>query len=875
MTRPPRATYRVQLHAGFTFDDAREVVPYLARLGISHLYTSPILQSAPGSTHGYDVIDHSRVNDELGGDEGLGRLTDTLRAHRMGLVVDIVPNHMAIVEGNRWWWDVLEHGPASRYAGHFDVDWDPPEARLRNVILLPILADHYGRVLEGGGIRLVRRGGRLAVEAADRELPLDPRSAGPMVVEAAAGAGMDELAFIGAAMGELPPSTSDDQDDRARRQRDADVLGARLAELARDAVVARALDGAVGRINADPDRLDALLEEQNYRLALWRTAARDLGYRRFFDVDELIGLRMEEDGVFADTHGLILEWLAEGRIDGVRIDHPDGLRDPAGYFARLRAAAPQAWIVAEKILETDEALPADWPIDGTTGYRFANLSTGALVQRAGERAFDELWAAHADAGPGWDEVVADARREVLSELLGSDVGRLTELFLAVCEANRRYRDFTRHELHHALREVAAAIPVYRTYLRAGDRHRPDDDLARIDRAVALATDRRPELDPELFEFLGRILRLEVPGALADELAMRFQQLTPAAMAKGVEDTAFYRHHRLVALNEVGGDPARFGTSLDEFHAAMADEQGRWPHAMLALSTHDTKRSADVRARLAMLPNDPPVWDDAVTRLEAASEAHRTGPQLPTDADAYLFFQIVVGAWPIDADRAATYMAKASHEAKLQTSWTDPSTEYDEALDRFVRGALGDVAFREAAADIVATLADASRRAALAQLALQLTAPGVPDTYQGSELWDLSLVDPDNRRPVDYEARADLLADVPSLSAGEAWARADEGVPKIWLMQRALELRRRLPAAFGGAYHPMLAAGPGAGAVVAYRRGDEVMTVVALRPEPAGGPTTLDLPEGSWRDLDGATWNGAVNLAELLAPLGLAILERVA
>ncbi len=865
----------MQLHPGFTFDDAAAVVPYLARLGISHLYTSPILQAARGSTHGYDVIDHSRVNDELGGDEGLGRLTDALRAEGMGLVVDIVPNHMAIVAGNRWWWDVLEHGPASRYAGHFDVDWEPPEARLRNVILLPILADHYGRVLEGGGIRLVRRGGRLAIEAADRELPLDPRSAGPVVVDAAAGAGMDELAFIGAAMGELPPSTSEDRDDLARRQRDADVLGARLAELARDPVVERALDGAVDRVNADPDRLDALLEEQNYRLALWRTAARDLGYRRFFDVDELIGLRMEEDGVFADTHGLILEWLADGRIDGLRVDHPDGLRDPAGYFARLRAAAPQAWIVAEKILEADEALPADWPIDGTTGYRFANLATGALVDRAGEPELDELWAAHADAGPAWDDVVADARREVLSELLGSDVSRLVELFLAVCEANRRYRDFTRHEIHHALREVAAAIPVYRTYLRARDRHRSDVDLARIDGAIAVAAERRPELDPELFGFLGRILRLEVPGALADELAMRFQQLTPAAMAKGVEDTAFYRHHRLVALNEVGGDPGRFGTRVPEFHAAMTEERGRWPCAMLALSTHDTKRSADVRARLAMLPNDPLAWDDAVARLEAASEGHRTGPQLPTDADAYLFFQIVVGAWPIDADRAATYMAKASHEAKLRTSWTDPSTEYDEALDRFVRGAVEEVAFREVAADVVAALADASRRAALAQLTLQLTAPGVPDAYQGSELWDLSLVDPDNRRPVDYELRARLLERVPSLSAAEAWARADEGVPKIWLLQRALELRRRLPAACGGAYHPMVAAGPGADAVVAYRRGDEVVTVVNVRPGRPGMSATLELPEGRWRDRDGATWSGAVSVADLLVPLGVSILERVA
>ena len=866
----PRATYRVQLHAGFTFDDAVAVVPYLARLGISHLYTSPVLQAAPGSTHGYDVIDHSRVNAELGGEEGFERLTDALRAHDMGLVVDVVPNHMAIVEGNRWWWDVLEHGPASRYAGHFDVDWDPPESRLRNVILLPILGDHYGRVLEAGEIRLARREGRLLVEVPDRALPVDPRTMGGLVAEAAAAAGSDELGFIGAALDELPPSTSADPADVTRRQRDAEVLGTRLDELVADPGLARAIDEVVAAVNADADRLDALLEEQNYRLALWRAASRDLGYRRFFDIDELIGLRMEDETVFADTHGLVLEWLADGRVDGLRIDHPDGLRDPAGYLRRLRDAAPEAWIVAEKILEADEPLPADWPIDGTTGYRFANLATGVLVDPAGERALDELWAEHADAGPAWEAIVTESRAEVLSAVLGSDVNRLTDLFLAVCEANRRYRDFTRHELHHALREVAAALPVYRTYLRARDRHRPERDLALITGAAARAAEGRPDLDPDLFAYLGRILRLEEQGRLAEELAMRFQQLTPAAMAKGVEDTAFYRHHRLVALNEVGGDPGRFGTSTDDFHAAMAAIDEHWPSAMLALSTHDTKRSADVRARLALLAADPVGWADAVARLEAAAAAHRSGPEAPTDADAYLLFQVAVGAWPIDAERAAAYVEKASREAKLRSSWTDPDPEYDAALERFVRGALGDRAFTDAVRDAVTSLLPASRRAALAQVTLQLTAPGVADTYQGSELWELSLVDPDNRRPVDYELRARLLDEVGSLTAADAWARADEGMPKLWLLSRVLDLRRRRPEAFAASYRP-LSAGGGA---LAFARGEQLVTVVSTRPL-GSGPGVLDLPAGRWRDLDGAEWDGEVELRKLLEPLGVAVLERSA
>ncbi len=870
----PRATYRVQLHAGFTFDDVTAVVPYLARLGISHLYTSPILQATPGSTHGYDVIDHSRVNVELGGEGGFRRLTDALRAHGMGLIVDIVPNHMAIAEGNRWWWDVLEHGPASRYAGHFDVDWDPPESRLRNVILLPILGDHYGRILEAGEIRLARRGGRPVVEVADRALPVDPRTAGGLVADAAVRARSDELAFIGTALGELPPSTSSDAVDLARRQRDAEVLGARLDELAGDATLAGAMDAAIAAVNADPDRLDALLEDQNYRLALWRSASRDLGYRRFFDIDELIGLRMEDERVFADTHELVLAWLAEGRVDGVRIDHPDGLRDPAGYFAQLRGAAPEAWIVAEKILERDEALPTDWPIDGTTGYRFANLATGMLVDPRAETVLDGLWAARADAGPGWDEIVAAARAEVLSAVLGSDVNRLTELFLAVCEANRRYRDFTRHELHHALREVAAALPVYRTYLRVRDRHRPEHDLALIDGAVATATDRRPDLDPELFAFLGRVLRLEVPGGLADELAMRFQQLTPAAMAKGVEDTAFYRHHRLVALNEVGGDPGHVGTASDALQAAMVDAHARWPAAMLALSTHDTKRSADLRARLALLAQDPDAWGAAVGRLEAAIAAHRSGPDCPTDADTYLFLQTVVGAWPIDAERAARYLEKASREAKLRTSWTDPDPDYDAALDRFVRGALGDSGFVAVVRDVVDGLVPAGRRAALAQLALQLTAPGVPDTYQGSELWELTLVDPDNRRPVDYDLRAGLLDEVAAASAVDAWDRADEGLPKLWLLHRTLDLRRRRPEAFAGDHRPLA----GDERVVAFGRGAELVVVIGVRPrrvEVEGWRgAMLDLPDGRWRDLDNVEWTDRVSLAELLDPLGATVLERV-
>ena len=808
MTFPPRATYRVQLNAGFTFDDARAIVPYLAGLGVSHLYCSPVLQAAAGSTHGYDIVDHSRVSAQLGGEDGFERLTDALRAHDMGLVLDVVPNHMAIGAENARWWDVLRHGPDSRYARYFDIDWDPP------VIVLPVLSDDLERVLSAREIRVIRDEAGLLVAHGDDRFPLDPRTV----------------------------ETSDD----------------------------------IAALNA-PDRLAALLDAQHYRLASWRSAETDLNYRRFFDINGLIGLRIEEPDVFRDTHALILGWVTEGRVDGLRIDHPDGLRDPAAYLTRVRAAAPDAWIVVEKILTADEPLPAGWPVDGTTGYRFANLATGLLVDPAGEPGMESAWAAVADVGPDWEMIAGDARREVLASILGSDVNRLTKLFVAACDAHGH--ECSRSGARDGLLEVAAAIGVYRTYVRPG--LVPARDAGLIDAAVALATKRRPDLEPELLAFLGRILRLEIDGARAVDLAMRFQQLTPAAMAKGVEDTAIYRHHWLVALNEVGGDPGRFGAPVEEFHRAMLGAHEAWPLAMLALSTHDTKRSADLRARLALISEDPDGWNVAAARLAAAAAPHRAGPELPTASDAYLFFQVLVGAWPIDGERAAAYMDKASRSASLHTSWTAPDAGYDGALAAFVRGCLADPAFVEVVEATVEPLVEPGWRAALVQQALQLTAAGVPDLYQGSELWDLTLVDPDNRRSVDYDLRRRLLDETRTLTAAQAWERRDEGIAKLWLIGRALDIRSRRPMAFGraGEYRPLVAEGERSDAVVAFVRGDEVVTVVPRLIRRIGrlgwGDTTLELPPGRWHALDGTAHEGARRVDGLLDAFPVAILERSA
>ena len=819
----PRATYRVQLHAGFTFADATAVVPYLARLGISHLYASPILRARAGSMHGYDVVDHEAVNEELGGEDGFRQLTDALRAHHMGLVLDIVPNHMAINdERNRWWWDVLQHGRSSRYAEFFDVDWDPADPLLRDRVLLPVLPDDLDAVLRSGGVRVARRGDGLVVDHGGGIVPLDPRTAGPL-----------------------------------------------------DAVD---LDRRAEALNADPSALGDLLEAQAYRLASWRASASDLNYRRFFDVNDLIGLRVERPEVFEATHRRVQEWVREGRVQGLRIDHPDGLRDPAGYFDRLRAEVGDAWIVVEKILHADERLPDDWPVDGTTGYEFAARSTGLLVDRSGERGLDARWREVAGDAADWEAVVREARATVLRDLLGSDVNRLTRRFVAVARSDPRYAALTPDALCDAIRAVAAAIPVYRTYVRDEDRHVAEEDARRIGVAVALARSLAPELDPAALELLAAVLCLEVPGPDAAELAMRFQQLTPAAMAKGVEDTAFYRYGRLLALNEVGGDPGRFGIEADAFHAVMASAAGRQPAGMLALTTHDTKRSADVRARLALLSEDPAGWSAAARELARLAEPHRSGDDGPSDADLELLLQTLVGAWPIDVERAVAYLAKATREAKLRTSWTDPDPAYDAAVERLVRGVLGDRSFVGALERVVAPLVEPGRRAALAQLAMQLTAPGVPDVYQGTELWELSLVDPDNRRPVDYERRRSLLERVASLTAPAAWATADEGVPKLWLLGRLLELRRRRPEPFAGAYRPLAAEGSQADALVAFVRGEEVVTVAPIRAwrvaRAGWGDTDLELPAGRWRGLDGAGREGRVAVAELLDRFPVAVLERV-
>ena len=795
----PRATYRVQLNAGFTFDDAAAAVPYLADLGVSHLYCSPYLQAAAGSTHGYDVVDHRRLNEELGGAGGHRRLMEALASAGMGHVLDIVPNHMAIAgRENAWWWDVLEDGPSSRYAAHFDIDWDPPERRLTTKVLVPILGDHYGRVLEAGELTLERDGGSVTVRYHDAEAPVSPRTLDDLLARAAERTASDELASLATAFGRLPHALATDRASVAERHRDKEVLRDRLAALlAEHDELAVAVDDELKAINEDADLLDALLARQNYRLAYWRTAGRELDYRRFFDITSLVALRAEDEEVFDESHGLVLDLVTAGEVSGLRVDHIDGLRDPAAYLERLRAAAgPGAYLVVEKILEGDERVPPAWPVDGTTGYDFLAQVNALLVDPSAEERLTATYARFTGEDAPFEDIALAAKHEVMRTVLAADIERLTELFVLVAEGNRRHRDYTRSQLRDALRETIAGFGVYRTYVRPGASPSVTD-VEIVEAATARAAARRSDLEPELFRFLRDILLLEYDGSHEQELAVRFQQVTSPVMAKAVEDTSFYRYHRFVALNEVGGNPGRFGMSAGEFHRRRAESAAT---SMLGTSTHDTKRSEDVRARLACLSEIPDAWEERVWRWAHENERHRVGGW-PDRNTEYLVYQTVVGAWPLTPARALSYVEKAAKEAKVHTSWIDPVPDYDDALASFTEAIFADAAFT---ADVEAFLAEhdliaAGRRNSLVQVALKLTCPGVPDIYQGTELWDLSLVDPDNRRPVNYRLRARLLHEVRELDAATVAARlqdpADPGTPKLWLVDRLLRLRVDHPDLF--------------------------------------------------------------------------------
>lgn len=816
----PRATYRFQFNETFPLSRARDLVPYLRELGISHVYASPLFKARPHSSHGYDTCDFNQLNPELGTEADLKELVETLKANQMGLVLDIVPNHMGIGgPENHWWWDVLAHGPESPYAKYFDIDWSSPDPRLRGKVLAPVLGDRYHHVLARHEIK-IEAGHGLAplLRYGDNVFPINEPS--------------------------LKTVKSDPEE-----------------------------------LNENPAALNALIERQFYRLAWFGRGDGEVNYRRFFNIASLPGLCMEDEQVFNQAFGLAKQWLQRGWLDGLRVDHPDGLRDPEQFLRRLKGIAPRAWITVEKILEDGETLPSSWPVAGTTGYDFLNCVGGLFIDPQGERPLTDLYFLAGGSPTGYETVAREKKRLVLRQLLGAEVDRLTNLLLRIAANGWRYCDFTRAELSGALIEVISCFSVYRTYVRASNWPVNETDARRVQSAVEEARRGRAELPPEIFEFLSNLLLLGQQGVVEEEFVARFQQVSASAMAKGVEDTTFYCYNRFIGLNEVGGNPGRFGTSIDDFHQFCRRQQMHWSNTMLGTSTHDTKRSEDVRARLALLSEIPQEWRNAVGRWAAMNKVYRK-QNWPDHNAEYHYYQTLVGAWPLSVPRVQAYMEKASREAKEYTKWTEPNEAYDSALRDFVKLTLADARFVADLENFVKPLVKFGWINSLSQTLLKLTAPGVPDIYQGTEMWDLSLVDPDNRRPVDFNLRKKMIDKAAALSAEASWAEWESGLPKLWLIRRVLGLRARRPELFAPSakYEALYAEGAKSAHVVAFKRGEKL---IALAPRLVIGlngdwqDTKLELPEGAWRnELTGETIaKKSAPLADLLWQFPVALLVR--
>jgi (1->4)-alpha-D-glucan 1-alpha-D-glucosylmutase len=884
----PRATYRLQFNREFTFADAQRLVPYLADLGISHLYASPWLKARAGSLHGYDIIDHNAFNPEVGSPEDFDRLSDALARHGLGHILDFVPNHMGIAQAdNQWWLDVLEWGRASPYADYFDIDWKPTDPRLRNKVLLPFLGDHYGHVLEAGGLqpRFDADGGTFSVWYYEHRFPLAPRDYAVLIRAGAAATGAPiELTTLAEQCAGLsvPPTASARRVAGVRHR--ADELKMRLKTLAAGDPAARAVLAAGVEILAgrpgEPASfkpLHRLLERQAYRLAYWRVAADEINYRRFFDINDLAGIRIENPALFDVAHRLVARLLAEGKLSGLRIDHIDGLFDPREYCRRLEALVDRPFYVSvEKILAHHEHL-RDWPVAGTTGYDFMNQVNDFLVDPAGEDAMTRAYREFIGRNVDFDDLVYRARIRVIDTKLSSELHVLARDLNRLAERDWSTRDYTLESLTAALRQVVACFPVYRTYVDA--RGASADDRRDIGWAVARARQRWEAADESIFDFIEAALTTDLADQRGNSrargritrFAMRFQQYTSPVMAKGFEDTALYRYNRLIGLNEVGGDPDQFGSSPAAFHHANIERAKHWPSAQLATATHDSKRGGDARARLAVLASMPERWSEHAQNWARYNQRKKTdidGQAAPDRNDEYLLYQTLVSAWPpalLDAEgnreaggdfaeRVQRCMNKAIREAKRHSSWTNANDAYEQAMAEFIARVLDPDAsplfmadFKPFAREVAELGVDMS----LVQLALTLTCPGVPDVYQGGELWDLNLVDPDNRRAVDFKLRAHCLDKVKRAGRLRGAERVSavramrenwrDGQIKLFVLRELLMLRRRYAALFDkGGYEALKVTGPRAERVLAFAREYQDRRIVIAVARPAAEAMT-------WRD----------------------------
>lgn len=936
----PRATARLQLHKDFDFDRAAEVVPYYAALGVSHIYASPVLTARSGSTHGYDIVDPTRINPELGGDEGLRRLVAAIRAAGMGLILDIVPNHMGVGPENPWWQHVLEWGQASPYAQWFDIDWHPADETLHGKVMAPFLGQPYGDALAAGEITLQYDArGKFFVAYYAHAFPVTP-AAYAAILRAADSERLVPV-IVAFEEGSNEDGPQDDASNSVTQQNANSGFGL-LRELGRTAAGRAAIDAALAvHAPGTPQgqaTLHAVLERQHYRLAWWRCAADGINWRRFFEVTDLAGVRVEQDDVFEATHALIFRLYTEGLIDGVRIDHVDGLAEPGAYCRKLRrrlqalsAQRPSelppepAYIIVEKILAPDEQLRGDWEIDGTSGYDFMDRVGALLHDPDGEATLSALWSELTGRDADFQTEVRQARRQLLDNNLAGEFQSAARALYAVARTDLRTRDYSLAAIKRVFAELLLHFPVYRTY--AGSDGHDALDQAVLDRALARAHQTVDRTEAPLLDVIARWLGGDAPRdgdrrkvrALHQKAITRFQQLTPPLAAKSVEDTAFYRYGRLLSRNEVGSDPGQFAIGIQEFHEANRLRAERFPHSMLATATHDHKRGEDVRARLAVLSEIPASWGQLVRgwmelnaqwRTEVAPENAHDPALAPQPADELMLYQMLVGAWPIGlnpddrdglrafASRIDAWQTKALREAKQVSGWVLPNEEYEAGCRRFLFALLDasrENRFLPELATTVEQLSPAGIVNSLTQAVLRLTSPGVPDLYQGTEFWDFSLVDPDNRRPVDYPARIAALAAAGAADGKAAASDWQSGRLKQRIIHRVLQLRAREPGLFArGEYLPLAVSGPAQRHLVAFaRREQQRMAVVLAARLPqqflgnscsaaAGGSgwggTTVELPGGAapgWTDICTgkriAQADGRFAVGEVLDQLSVAVL----
>jgi malto-oligosyltrehalose synthase len=945
----PAATYRLQVHGQFPLSAATGIVDYLQRLGVTTVYTSPYFTAVAGSTHGYDVCNHNEISPEVGGNDALRDFTATIAAAGMGHVVDFVPNHMGVgAGGNAWWTDVLENGPSSPAASFFDIDWAPLKAELHAKLLLPILGDQYGKVLERGELRLEFRDGVLLLRYFDAELPINPRqtprvyrgAVEPLTAELGAdNPALHEFLSILSSLENLPPYTEQDATRIAERHREKEVAKSRLQRLSAESpVIARCVHEAVAAVNGTPgnpssfNALHELLESQPYRLSYWRTASHEINYRRFFDINTLVGIRVERQEVFDETHRLLGELIRGGQLQGIRVDHPDGLFDPARYFEMLQALARDAagvqaplYVVAEKILSGREQLPRQWDVHGTTGYNFLNDLNGLFIDASQQRRLRRTYAKLTGHADPFDDVLYEAKRLIMTTAMASELSVLAHMLDRIGESNRRSRDFTLESMRDVIIEVVACFPVYRTYVE--EQGWTPEDRRVVEQAISRARRRNPAMEASLFDFFREVMlprdpndqresgperREGYPPADAAEarerrrFAMKLQQYTGPVQAKGLEDTAFYRYNVLVSLNEVGGDPAQVGRPVEDFHGANLLRARHWPYEMLATATHDTKLGEDVRARINVLSELNDEWAREVAKWMRINRPVRSivdGEPVPDRVDEYRLYQILAGTWPPsppgavagpyegrtgvgpgsdpvktptlpstgrkleEADpsgvvsgsdpgttlvrprydprtapggayvnRIKEYMLKAVREAKVHSSWLTPNQGYEDGLMKFIDGVLGRNVdkFLPAFLPFQQRIALLGMTNSLAQVMLKVGSPGVPDFYQGTELWDLSLVDPDNRRPVDFVLRDRLLRELDAAGADaipELLANWQDGRIKLFVTAASLRVRRELPDVFaGGEYVPLTTNMTVSGDIVAFARtaGTDAVIVVAPR-----------------------------------------------